>query len=129
MMTDVHVPGSNIVMDVFSSIGPDVGETLKWDISLFRTQASLCKIFEDAGLEVEQVWESEVYGSKEIDVEGARGIFEEAVQNPMFANFGTEEVKGRARIEFIRRLKELGGTGGKLREETRSWMCIGRKPS
>jgi protein-L-isoaspartate O-methyltransferase len=85
MMTDVHVPGSNIVMDIFSSIGPDVGETLKWDMTLFRTQASLCKIFEDAGLEVEQVWESEVYGSKEIDVEDAEGIFEKAVQNPMFA--------------------------------------------
>jgi ubiquinone/menaquinone biosynthesis C-methylase UbiE len=129
MMTDVHIPSSNIVMDIFSSIGPDVGETLKWDMTLFRTQASLSKIFEDAGLEVEQVWESEVYGSKEIDVEDAKGIFEEAVQNPMFANFGTEGVKDRARIEFIRRLKELGGTEGKLREETRFWMCIGRKPS
>jgi ubiquinone/menaquinone biosynthesis C-methylase UbiE len=128
MMTDVHVPSSNIVMDIFTSIGPNVGETLKWDMTLFRTQASLCKLFEDAGLEVEQAWESEVYGSKEIDVEDAEGIFEEAVQNPMFANFETEEVRGRARVEFIRRLKGLGGTEGKLREETRYWMCIGRKP-
>jgi hypothetical protein len=114
MMTDVHVPSSNIVMDIFSSIGPDVGETLKWDMTLFRTQASLCKIFEDAGLEVEQVWESEVYGSKEIDVEDAKGIFEEAVQNPMFANFGTEGVRDRAQVEFIRRLKGLGGTERKI---------------
>jgi ubiquinone/menaquinone biosynthesis C-methylase UbiE len=129
MMTDVLVPGSNIVMDIFSSIGPDVGETLKWDMTRFRTQASLCKIFEDAGLEAEQVWESEVYGSNEIDVKDAEGIFEEAVQNPMFANFGTEGVRDRALIEFVRRLKELGGTEGKLREDTRSWMCIGRKPS
>jgi len=51
------------------------------------------------------------------------------VQNPMFANFGTEGVRDRALVEFIRRLKELGGTEGKLREETRYWMCIGRKPS
>lgn len=129
MMTDVHVPSSNVVMDIFSSIGPNVGETLKWDMTLFRTQASLCKMFEDAGLEVEQVWESEVYGSKEIDVEDAEGIFEEAVQNPMFANFGTEGVRTRALIEFVRRLKGLGGPEGKLREETRFWMCIGRKPS
>jgi ubiquinone/menaquinone biosynthesis C-methylase UbiE len=43
MMTDVLVPGSNVVMDIFSSIGPDVGETLKWDMTRFRTQASLCK--------------------------------------------------------------------------------------
>jgi ubiquinone/menaquinone biosynthesis C-methylase UbiE len=129
MMTDVLVPGSNVVMDIFSSIGPDVGETLKWDMTRFRTQASLCKIFEEAGLEVEQVWESEVYGSNEIDVKDAEGIFEEAVQNPMFANFGTEGVRDRALIEFVRRLKGLGGTEGKLREDTRSWMCIGRKPS
>jgi ubiquinone/menaquinone biosynthesis C-methylase UbiE len=129
MMTDVLVPGSNIIMDIFSSIGPDVGETLKWDMTRFRTQASLCKIFEDAGLEVEQVWESEVYGLNEIDVKNAEGIFEEAVQNPMFANFGTEGVRDEALIEFVRRLKELGSTEGKLREDTRSWMCIGRKLS
>ncbi|KAI9808074.1 MAG: hypothetical protein M1827_007516 [Pycnora praestabilis] len=129
MMIDVLVPSSNIVMEIFSSIGPDVGEMLKWDMTLFRTQASLYKVFEDAGLEVEQVWESEVYGSKEFYVEDAEKMFEEAVQNPMFANFGKEGVKGRAEIEFIRRLKGLGGTEGKLREETRSWMCIGRKLS
>jgi hypothetical protein len=55
MMTDVHVPSSNIVIYIFSSVGPDVGETLKWYMTLFRTQASLCKTFEDAGLEVEQI--------------------------------------------------------------------------
>ena len=129
MMTDVHVPSSNIVMDIFTSIGPDVGETLKWDMTRFRTQASLCKLFEDVGLEIEQAWESEVYGSTEINVEDAEGIFDKAVQNPMFANFGTEGVRDRARTEFVRRLKGLGGTEGRVREETRSWMCIGRKPS
>jgi ubiquinone/menaquinone biosynthesis C-methylase UbiE len=128
MMADVHIPSSNIVMDIFASIGPNVGEMLKWDMTRFRTQASLCKLFEDAGLEVEQVWESEVYGSREIDVEDAEGIFEEAVQSPMFANFGREGVRDRALIEFTRRLRELGGTEGKLREETKLWMCIGRKP-
>ena len=128
MMTDVLVPGSNIVMDIFCSVGPAIGELLKWDMMLFRTQAAFCKVLEDAGLEVEKIWEGEVYESKMIDVDNAEGLFEEAVQSPMFANFGKEEVKGRARIEFIRRLKELGDTEGKVKEETRSWMCIGRKP-
>ena len=46
----------------------------------------------------------------------AEGIFEEAVQNPMFANFGTEGIRNRALIEFTRRLKELDSTERKLRE-------------
>ena len=129
MMTDVVRPGSNIVMDILGSIGPDVGETLKWDMSRFRTQADACKVLEDAGLEVEKVRESESYMSKEIDVEDAEGLFEKTVQSPMFANFAREAIKDRARAEFIQRLKDLGGTEGKLKEETRLWMCIGRKPS
>ncbi|MCJ1239524.1 hypothetical protein MMC14_007521 [Varicellaria rhodocarpa] len=128
IMTDVLVPGSNIVMDVFCSIGPGIGELLKWDMTLFRTQAAFCKVLEDAGLQIERIWEGEVYESKMIDVDNAEGMFEEAIQNPMFATFGREEVKDRARIEFAQRLKELGGTKGKVKEETRSWMCIGRKP-
>ncbi|OCL12465.1 ubiE/COQ5 methyltransferase [Glonium stellatum] len=129
VMTDVQLPTANIVMEIFASIGPGVGQTLKWDMTLFRTQDSLCKVFEDAGLEVEQVWESEAYGSKEVDVEDAERIFGKALQNPMFADFGTEGVRDRALVEFTRRLKELGGAEGQLREETRFWMCIGRKLS
>jgi hypothetical protein len=68
-----------------------------------------------------------VYRLKEINVEIAEGIFEETVQNPMFANFRTEGVRDRARIKFIRRFKGLDGTEGKLREEKRSEMCIRRK--
>lgn len=128
VMTDVHVPSSNVPMDIFTFIGPEVGESLKWDMTLFQTLDSLGKILEDAGLEVEQAWESEVFLSNEVDVKDAEEIFEGAVKNPMFAQFGAEEVRDRARITFIRRLKELGGTKGKLKEDTRHWMCIGRKP-
>ena len=127
-MTDVQTPGCNVVMDVFSSIGPDVGETLKWDMDRFPTQATLCKVFEDAALEVEQVWESEAYGSEEIDAENTEGMFEEALRSPMFANFGIKGVRDKARTEFIGRMKELCGTEGKLKQETRFWMCIARKP-
>ena len=133
MMTDVHTPSSNLVMDIFSSIGPDVGETMKWDMSRFRTQADLCKLLEDAGLEIEKAWESEAFLTKEIDVEDPERIFEETVRSPMFANFGREGVRDRARVEFVRRLKDrlrdLGGTEGKLKEETRLWMCTGANPA
>ncbi|KAI9826690.1 MAG: hypothetical protein M1819_007324 [Sarea resinae] len=129
VMTDVHVPDSNIAMAVLSAIGPEVGQSLKWDATQFRSQASLCQVFEEAGLEVERAWESEVFGSREVDVADGESMFEQAVQSPMFAEFGKEGVRDRARMAFVHRLKELGGADGKVREDTRSWMCICRKPS
>jgi hypothetical protein len=128
-MTDIHIPDANTAMEIFSSMGPDLGEPLKCDISVFRSHASLGDLLEGTGLEVQRSWETESYGSREHDVRDAEEVFEEAVQNPMFAQFGKKEVKDKALAEFVRRFKEIGGTEGKFREETRWWMCIRKKSS
>lgn len=129
LMTDVHVPSSNVITDTFAHIGPDVGELLQWDSTKFTSLESLSGMFEDAGLEVENAWKSEVFAWREIDVhvEMAEKAFEEALQSPMFANFGREEIKEKAKVAFVKRLDTLGGQKGRLIEEIRFWMWIGRK--
>jgi len=86
---------------------------------------------EGAGFKAEKLWESEVFGMEEIEAGSGKGeiMFEEAVRNPMFAGFGREGVKEKAKEAFVRRLGELGGVEGRVKQQTRFWMCIAKKPA
>jgi len=130
LMTDIQSRNSNIVMSIFASIGEDVGESLKWDMNQFQRIEDLGTLVEGAGFKVEKLWESEVFRMEEIETRDGKGkvMFEEAVRSLMFAGFGKEGVKEKAKEAFVNRLKEIGGVERGVRQETRFWMCIARKP-
>jgi len=117
-------------MSIFASIGEEVGESLKWNMNQFQRIEDLRSLVDGAGFKVDKLWESEVFGMEEIETrDGKRkAMFEEAVGSPMFAGFGKEGVKEKLKEAFVNRLKEIGRVERRVRQETRFWMCIARKP-
>ncbi|KAL8993868.1 MAG: hypothetical protein Q9169_006023 [Polycauliona sp. 2 TL-2023] len=129
LLTDVLVERNMPALSILKQIGPRLGQSLPSDSSKIDSEDSLRQLFVDAGLVVEEVYTSEVYETKEYNVEAAAQFFEETVANPMFRNFGESAVRETAKDLFVARFKEMADENGTVHEEVKFYMGIAKKAS
>ncbi|KAL8896858.1 MAG: hypothetical protein Q9192_002866 [Flavoplaca navasiana] len=123
LLTDVVLERSLIAHTILTHIGPEVGRALIWDGSWVKNEDSLKQLFVDAGLVVEEVYESEGYETREYRVEDGAEVFEQS----MFRKFGDVEIKEKAKELFVARFRGMAGQDGVVGEEVRFYMRIARK--
>ncbi|KAL8874897.1 MAG: hypothetical protein Q9198_006674 [Flavoplaca austrocitrina] len=123
MLTDVVLERSLIAHTILTHIGPEVGRALFWDTNWVNNEDSLKELFVDAGLVVEEVYESEGYETREYRVEDGAEVFEQS----MFRKLGGLEIKEKAKELFVERFREMADQDGVVREEVRFYMGIARK--
>ena len=123
LLTDVVVERSLIAHTILTRIGPEIGRALLWDSSWVKNEDSWKELFVDAGLVVEEVYESDGYETREYRVEDGAEVF----QQSMFRKLGDLETKEKAKELFVERFREVADEDGVVREEVRFYMGIARK--
>ncbi|KAL9012202.1 MAG: hypothetical protein Q9180_009120, partial [Flavoplaca navasiana] len=123
LLTDVVIERSLIAHTILTRIGPEVGRALLWDSSWVKCEDSLKELFTDAGLVVEEVYESEGYETREYRVEDGAEVFEQS----MFRKLGDLEIKEKAKELFVERFREMADEDGVVREEVRFYIGIARR--
>ncbi|KAI4277766.1 MAG: hypothetical protein LQ337_001524 [Flavoplaca oasis] len=123
LLTDVVIERSLIAHTILTHIGPEVGRALIGDRSWVKSEDSLKELFTDAGLVVEEVYESEGYETREYRVEDGAEVFEQS----MFRKLGDVEIKEKAKELFVERFREMADQDGVVREEVRFYTGIARK--
>ncbi|KAL9637113.1 MAG: hypothetical protein Q9204_001997 [Flavoplaca sp. TL-2023a] len=123
LLTDVVLERSLVAHTILTHIGPEVGRALLWDSSWVENENSLKELFIDAGLVVEEVYESDGYETREYRVEDGAEVFEQS----MFRKLGDLEIREEAKELFVERFREMAGQDGVVREEVRFYMGIARK--
>lgn len=114
---------------ILTKIGPDVGRELGWNDGWVESEDSLGQLLIDAGLVVEELYESEVYETRDYNVEEGPQLFEKAVANPMFRVFGEPAVRDKAKEMFVEEFRGKAGEDGVVREEVGFYMWIAGKDS
>lgn len=94
-----------------------------------ESEDSLGQLLIDAGLVVEELYESEVYETRDYNVEEGPQLFEKAVANPMFRVFGEPAVRDKAKEMFVEEFRGKAGEDGVVREEVGFYMWIAGKDS
>ncbi|KAI4090974.1 MAG: hypothetical protein LQ339_008221 [Xanthoria mediterranea] len=129
LLVDVMIERNVIAPAILTKIGPLVGRSLRWSGAWVESEDSLRQLFTDAGLTVEEVYASEVYETRDYQVEDGPDIFEKTVTNPMFRVFGEPDVREKAKELFVEEFKGRAGPHGVVREEVKFYMGIARKES
>ncbi|KAI4235514.1 MAG: hypothetical protein LQ349_003109 [Xanthoria aureola] len=127
LLVDVMIERNVIAPAILTKIGPLVGRSLGWSGAWVESEDSLRQLFTDAGLTVEEVYASEVYETRDFQVEDGPNIFEKTVANPMFRVFGEPDVREKAKELFVEEFKGRAGPDGVVREEVKFYMGIARK--
>ena len=112
---------------ILAEIGPEIGQSVKWDASWVESGESLRKLLIDAGLIVERVYKSEAYETFEYKAGDGHEIFEKTVANPMFRNIGEPAIKDKAKKLFVDKIRGMAEEDGMVHEEVRFYMGIARK--
>ncbi|KIW34778.1 uncharacterized protein PV07_01534 [Cladophialophora immunda] len=128
LITDVQTKDANVVMNIFSAVAPQVGETVPWHSHLWQSQQALAALMADAGFRVERVFETEAYARAQYHLDAAAQLFDKAVSKAMFKDFGRAEIRERAKELFVRKFAEVAGPKGIIEEETRYWVIVATKP-
>lgn len=129
LLIDVMIERNVIAPAILTKIGPLVGRSLGWNGAWVESEDSLRQLFTDAGLTVEEVYPSEVYETRDYQVEDGPKFFEKTVANPMFRVFGAPDVREKAKELFVEEFKGRAGPDGVVREEVKFYMGIARKDS
>jgi len=127
LITDVQTKDANVVMNIFSAIAPEVGESVAWHSELWQSQQALEHLMMDAGFHVDRVFETEAYAKTQRDLSTASDLFEKAVEKAMFGNFARKDIQDKAKGLFVKRFAELAGSAESVQEETRYWVVIATK--
>jgi ubiquinone/menaquinone biosynthesis C-methylase UbiE len=127
-VTDVQTHDANLVMNVLSAIAAELGMTVPWHSELYRSIDSLSELVKGAGYEIEKVFETEAYATTSFDVGKADDLFETVVEKDMYAEFGRNEVRGRAKDLFVKEMQRVSGAKEEIVEETKYWVVIARRP-
>ncbi|OAL39898.1 hypothetical protein AYO20_00810 [Fonsecaea nubica] len=128
LITDVQTKDANVVMNIFSAIAPELGETVPWHSHLWQSQQALATLMVDAGYHVDKVFETEAYARTQYHPDAAAEIFEKAVSKSMFKDFGRTDIREKARRLFVQKFTETAGTKDIIDEETRYWVTVATKP-
>ncbi|KAH0847345.1 hypothetical protein AYO21_03744 [Fonsecaea monophora] len=128
LITDVQTKDANVVMNIFSAIAPELGETVPWHSHLWQSQQALATLMVDAGYHVDKVFETEAYARTQYHLEAAAEIFEKAVSKSMFKDFGRPDIREKARRLFVQKFTEIAGSKDIIDEETRYWVTVATKP-
>ena len=127
LITDVQTKDANLVMNIFSAMAPEVGQSVPWHSNLWQSQQALDNLMVEAGFTVQRIFETEAYATKRYDVADMQQTFEKAVGKSMFSNFGGEEIREDASKLFSQKFAAIAGSKGFVNEETRYWVAIAKK--
>ncbi|KAL8786516.1 MAG: hypothetical protein Q9213_002743 [Squamulea squamosa] len=127
LLTDVIVERNVIGPAILTKIGPEVGRSLRWNGNWVKSVDSLRQLFIDAGLVVEQVFETVAYEKRDYKVEDGPEVFENIVASPMFRIFGEPAIKEKAKKLFVDNFRNMAGEDGMVHEEVCFYMGVARK--
>ncbi|KIY02157.1 uncharacterized protein Z520_02295 [Fonsecaea multimorphosa CBS 102226] len=128
LITDVQTKDANVVMNIFSAIAPQVGETVPWHSHLWQSQQALATLMVDAGFHVDKVFETEAYAKAQYHLDTAPELFDKAVSKAMFKDFGRADICEKAKDLFVRKFAEIAGSKDTIEEETRYWVTVATRP-
>ncbi|KAL2431625.1 hypothetical protein ABEF95_012401 [Exophiala dermatitidis] len=126
LVTDVQTKDANIVMKIFATIAPDLGEEIPWNAQQWQSQADLEQLMVDAGLTVQKIFETEAYATTRYDQKSAPNLFDQAVEKSMYKVFGREPV--RAKAMFLKHFADIAGPEGVVNDECRFWVVVALRP-
>lgn len=124
IITDVQTKDANVVMNIFASIAPQVGESVQWEGQRWQSQQTLADVMTEAGLDVQKALETRAYATTHYDLDQAHELFDQAVSKAMFKNFGREAIRQQARSLFVDKFAEMAGSARSIDEETRYWVVV-----
>ncbi|KAL8856239.1 MAG: hypothetical protein Q9178_007156 [Gyalolechia marmorata] len=127
LLTDVIQERNVIGPSILTKIGPEVGRSLKWNGNWVESVDSLRQLFIDAGLVVEEVFETVAYETRDYKIEDGPEVFEKIIASPMFRLFGEPAIKEKAKGLFVDNFRNMAGEDGLVHEEVRFYMGIARK--
>ncbi|KAL8769046.1 MAG: hypothetical protein Q9209_004832 [Squamulea sp. 1 TL-2023] len=127
LITDVMIERNVIGPSILNKVGPEVGRSLKWSSTWVKSVNSLGQLFMDAGLVVEQVYETEAYETRDYNIEDGPEVFEKTIASPMFRIFVESAVKEKAKGLFVESFRHRAGENGMVHEEVRFYMGVARK--
>ncbi|KAI4218519.1 MAG: hypothetical protein L6R36_008910 [Xanthoria steineri] len=127
LLVDVMIERNVMAPAIFTKIGPLAGRSLGWSGAWVESEDSLRQLFTDAGLTVEEVYPSEVYETRDYQVEDGPKLFEKTVASPMFRVFGEPDVSEKAKEMFVEEFRRRAGPDGVVHEEVKFYMGIARK--
>lgn len=132
LVTDVQTKDANLVMNIFSFIAPKVGVSVPWHSHLWQSQQALEKLMVDAGLHVDNIFETDVYMTTLYSVNDAELVFNRAVSKAMFKDFDQPDIREEAKRLFVQRFVDIAGgpvDGVDIAEETRYWVVVATNPA
>ncbi|KAL8759414.1 MAG: hypothetical protein Q9199_000783 [Rusavskia elegans] len=127
LLVDVMIERNVLAPVILTKVRPNVGRELGWNGGWVESEDWLRQLFIDAGLVVEEVYNSEVYETRDYNIEDRPQLFEKAVANPMFRVFGEPAVRDKAKEIFVKEFRGRAGKDGVVRKEVRFYMGIARK--
>jgi ubiquinone/menaquinone biosynthesis C-methylase UbiE len=127
MITDVQTHDANLVMNILSTISPNLSMSVPWHSELYQSMDSLARLVKEAGYEIEQIFETEAYATTKYEVGRADELFETVVGKDMYADFGRDEVRGKAKELFVKEMQRIASGRENIVEETKYWVVIARK--
>lgn len=89
-------------------------------------------LLKDAGLDDRETFVSDSYNDKELDAENAGDMFENIVERKgwfeeVYAGLKDPDMKGPAKEMFCQEMKRLADKNGKILEEMRFTIAVGKK--
>jgi ubiquinone/menaquinone biosynthesis C-methylase UbiE len=129
LITDVQTKQANLVMNIFSAIAPELGESVPWHSELWQSQQALEKLMLDAGFTVDKVFETDPYAKTKYNLADAPNLFEKAADQSMFRNFGRPPIREKAKELFVKRFKAFAGQSDIIEEETKYWIVVAARPA
>ncbi|KIW89987.1 uncharacterized protein Z519_09417 [Cladophialophora bantiana CBS 173.52] len=128
LITDVQTKDANVIMNVFSAIASEVGETVPWHSHLWLSQQALATLIVGAGFHVERIFETDTYARTHYHLDMASELFDKAVNNAMFKDFGRAKIREKAKELFVQKFAEIAGPKGTIDEETKYWVIVATRP-
>ena len=132
LIFDVPARNSMIGGWVLNVIGHNLRMPIAYDRTRLDSAEKIKALLREAGLNGSDTFLSESYGDKELDIENAGVIFENIVgrQNwfeDVYADFKDPAKKPLAKKMFCQEMKKLADKDGKVKEEMRFIMAVGKK--
>jgi hypothetical protein len=127
LVIDVAAIDTNVYSRILAQIGDQIRRSLLWNQTWIPNEGSLKALLVGAGLRVEIVILSETFAVREYKTAEAPEIFEQAVDGPMFRNFGHPAMRDKAKQPLVAKFAEEAGSAGVMMNELKSYIGVAYK--